>query len=446
MTDKTIHRWQSEVIKNALETRRILVLVGARQCGKTTLVQRLAFTNSRNLEIHFNKQGFSYGGGSGSGAGYGDGSGYGGESSNHIYRTLDDITLFEAARNDPVGFVKHGDELMIIDEVQRVPELLSAVKQDVDHNQKAGRFLLTGSANIQSLPNVSESLAGRVRKIRLRPLTLGEIKGISPNFITQAFQENFSKNDHVNSKDDYLVYALQGGYPEARNFNDKERYIWHKDYLEALIERDLKDIVNIRRKDSMVKLLETLAAWSSKFIDISAISSCLSITRPTIESYINALETLYLVERVRPWSKTDYARVNKQDKLFVTDTGLMSSILKWNIDKIRLNSDLNGKLIETFVFNQLATLVDIDSYNLYHYRDREKREVDFIVENNNGDILAIEVKSGSKVTKDNFKHLKWFKANVAKDEDFTGIVLYTGKEAVRFGEKMWVVPINSIWA
>jgi predicted AAA+ superfamily ATPase len=410
------HRWQEGIVKDALKLRRVLVLAGPRQCGKTTLTKLLA-------------------------------------SADTIYRTLDDLTLLDAAVNDPQGFVYHGDELMIIDEVQRAPELILAVKQNVDLNQNPGRFLLTGSANIQSLPGVTESLAGRVRKIRLRPLVKGEIYHKLPHFISNAFSEKFvpfkSKANIVYNKDAYLSDAFRGGYPEAlRLDSEKDRRQWHKDYIEALIERDLKDIVNIRRKDHMQKLLEVLAAWSSKFMDISAIGSHLSLSRPTIESYINALEALYLVERVRPWPKTDYDRVSKHDKLFMTDTGLMASILRWRYDKVRLNGELNGKLLETFVFTQLAAILDAQQENnqLYHYRDREKREVDFIIENDDGDILGIEVKAGSVVTVDSFKHMKWFSSNMAKEHRFTGIVLYTGENIVSFGERMWAVPINCLWA
>jgi predicted AAA+ superfamily ATPase len=412
MPKNNYSRWQFDIVKKALKSRRVLILAGPRQCGKTTLAKQLA-------------------------------------SSNTIYRTLDDVTLLEAAQNDPHGFVTHDKGLMIIDEVQRAPVLLQAVKQDVDLNQKSGRFLLTGSANIQSLPGVTESLAGRVRKIRLRPLSQGEISGGKSNFLKLAFSGKFkiSAKKNLKNKDTYLKMAFKGGYPEALRAKEKDAQRWHKDYLSAIIERDLQDIINIKRHDSMHKLLEILAAWSSKFMDISAIGSGLSLSRQTIESYINALEALYLVERVRPWSKTDYDRVSKQDKLFMTDTGLMTATLRWRFDQVRLDGEKNGKLIETFVFTQLAATLDAseEDYQLYHYRDREKREVDFIVENENGDILGIEVKAGSMVNKDSFKHLKWFRDNMIKKQKFVGIVFYSGENIVPFGDDLWALPISSMW-
>ncbi len=406
-------RWQVKNIESALRTRRVLLLAGPRQCGKTTLARNLGIENS-------------------------------------FYRTLDDATILAAAVNDPNGFIRHADNLMIIDEIQRASLLLTAIKQDVDENQAMGRFLLTGSANIQSLPNATESLAGRVHKIRLRPLSMGEICGKSADFIDNAFAENFSDAQNTSAdKNYYLELALRGGYPEILRFNNhREVRKWHRDYLDSLMERDLKDIANIKRKDSMLKLLEVLAAWSSKFMDVSAIGSSLSLSRPTLETYINALETLFLIERVRPWSKTDYDRVSRQDKLFMTDTGLIASILNWNLEKVQLNGELNGKLLESFVFTQLAAIIDAreNNYQLYHYRDREKREIDFIVEDEDGNILGIEVKAGSAINKKHFQHLEWFKNNLIKNHKFTGIILYTGDKSLSFGNNLWAVPMNNLWA
>ena len=189
-------------------------------------------------------------------------------------------------------------------------------------------------------------------------------------------------------------------------------------------------------------------AWSSKFMDISGIGAGLAIRRPTIESYMNALETLYLVERVRPWTKTDYDRVGKQSKLFMADGGLMASILGWRIDQIRLDSDRSGKLVETFAFNELAAQVDADAfeYQLYHYRDREKREIDFIIEREDGALLGIEIKASSSVSKSDFKHLTWFQKNLAKEDQFVGIVLYSGEHIASFGNNLWAIPFGVLWA
>lgn len=211
----------------------------------------------------------------------------------------------------------------------------------------------------------------------------------------------------------------------------------------------MQEISRINRQDAMKELLRVLAAWSGKYMDISAIGSGLSIRRPTVESYINALESLYLVERVRPWTKTDYERVGKHSKLFMTDSGLMASALGWKNEQVVLDPDRSGKLIETFVFNELAAQIDSSDteYSLYHYRDREQREIDFLIERDDGALLGIEVKSGSSIKGEHFRHLQWFKQNLAsKKRAFIGIVLYTGETAGSLGDGLWAVPFSALWS
>ena len=408
---KLYPRWQMATIKQLMLERRVLLLSGVRQCGKTTLAHQL-------------------------------------ESNETEYRTLDDGTLREAAENDPQGFVKRNVKTLIIDEVQRVPPLLSAIKKAVDEDISYGQYLLTGSTNIQSLPTVNESLAGRIAKIRLRPLAQGEIERTTPSFFDSAFNQSFSSSSTKYDRDAILEIAFRGGFPEPMLLQDRGRKRWHTDYVNAILERDLKEIARIHRKNAMRELVHTLAAWSGKFMDLSAIGSGLSIQRSTIESYINALETLYLVERVYPWTKTDYARVGKQSKLFMVDSGLMTSLLSWKMDQVRLDSDRSGKLIETVAFNEIMAQIDASDgrYELFHYRDREKREIDFLIEREDDALLAIEIKAGSAVTKRDFTHLRWFQKNLAKKQLFIGIILYTGEHPASFGDNLWAVPFGLLWS
>ena len=403
-------RWQEKGIKSALNNRRVVILSGSRQCGKTTTSKIMVDKNS-------------------------------------TYRTLDDSTLFQAAKNDPQGFVKLSKGTMIIDEIQRVPELITAIKKAVDENTRYGQYLITGSVNIQTLPTVKESLAGRVKKIRLRPLTQGEIIKKEPQFLYRLKTQDFVNNNGYD-KEKISEIIFRGGFPEPLNYKDKsERAAWYKDYLNTVIEFDLHDISNIKRQDSLKELVAIIASFSSKFIDKSKITASLSIANQTLDSYLGVLENTYLVDKLIPWLKTDYERVNKQSKYFITDTGLMASLLNWKEDDLILDADKSGKIFETFVYNQLISQVELDNneYELYHYRDREKREIDFIIQDSNGNIYGIEVKAGSSVTKDQFKHLKWFGQNLAKGKSFTGIVLYTGEHVIPFGENMLAVPMNNLW-
>jgi predicted AAA+ superfamily ATPase len=403
-------RWQEENIKNALKTRRVALLMGPRQCGKTTLAKQLI-----SQKIH--------------------------------YLTLDDVTLREAATKDPQGFVQHKYATLIIEEIQRVPSLLISIKKNVDEDTRPGQYLLTGSANIQSIPSVQESLAGRIAKIRLRTLSQGEIIGAHPSFLEHAFHQDFQYGYKPASQEDVIRMATRGGFPEAIQLEGRDQRKWHLDYVEALLERDLKDVAHIQKHDVMAQLVEVLAAWSTKYMDVTTICSSLSLRRETLESYINALESLYLVERIRPWRKTDYDRVGKKPKIIMADSGLMCSLLSWNPAQIRYQPDPLGKLIETFVCNEVSTQVEIHKgqYELFQYRDREKREIDLIVEREDQSLLGIEIKSASVVTANDFKHLLWFKNNLAKEKPFVGIVLHAGDAPVSFGNNLWAVPISMLW-
>jgi predicted AAA+ superfamily ATPase len=404
------NRWQQENIEEALKSRRVVLLNGPRQCGKTTLVKELV-------------------------------------SSKVEYRTLDDSLLRSAASNDPDNFIQHKFSTLIIDEVQRVPDLLIAIKKAVDEDTRPGQYLLTGSANIYSIPTVKESLAGRISKMRLRTLTQGEIRGAKPGFLHHAFEQDFNYNFKPASKGELLQMAACGGFPEALKLNDKQRYLWHQDYLSVLMDRDLREIAHIQKYDVLKRLVEILAAWSSKYLDISAIGSGLGVKWETLQSYINALEALYLVDRVSPWRNTDYDRVGKKPKIFMNDCGLMFSLLSLNLDRLAYNDDATGKLMETFVFNELAAQIEAHPamYELFHYRDRDQREIDFLIVQEGRSILAVEVKSSSLVTGNDFKHISWFQEHMAKKNPFSGIVLYTGDSVLSFGKNLWAVPLSMLW-
>jgi predicted AAA+ superfamily ATPase len=399
----------SESLKRALDKRRIVVISGERQCGKTTLSKQIELKDS-------------------------------------IFRSLDDVTLLKAAIDDPKEFIKHSHGTMIIDEVQKAPQLLSAIKQTVDLDSRTGQFLLTGSADIKNLPQVSESLAGRIKNIRLRTLANGEILENEPKFIQMLFNNEFPAQIKGYNKTEILKIAFRGGYPEVVNFSDVDRKDWHLDYVDTLLTRDLKNIANIRRNTALQEQVKILTAWSSKFLDIPGMCSKLAIARTTFDSYVGVLEALYLFERVSPWSKTDYSGVGRKDKIFVTDTGIMASVLNWNFEEVRLNPERSGKIVETLVFKELSIQSDICGCHIYHYRDRENREIDFIIESSNGIIACIEVKSGSVVSKNDFKHIRWFKNNIAKNQNVISIILYSGEDTVSFGDGLWAVPIAALWS
>ena len=227
-------RWQKQSISNALKTRRVIWVCGPRQSGKTTLVKQYA-------------------------------------SKDNQYRSLDDPGLLRVALDDPVGFVKNPSGTMIIDEVQKAPELIPSIKMAVDDDKRPGQFLITGSADFHNLPTATESLAGRISTIRLRPLSLGEICGNQPAFLHKAFSHDWPGQIKGYDKQAMIQLAFRGGFPECLEMPPKDRRGWHLDYANTLLERDLKDIANIRRKAAMRKIFETLMAWSGKFMDAANI-------------------------------------------------------------------------------------------------------------------------------------------------------------------------------
>jgi predicted AAA+ superfamily ATPase len=410
MAGKEFGRWLTESVRRAFKTRRIVILSGARQTGKTTLCRQIA--------------------------GAGD-----------ILRTLDDTALLNAALTDPKGFVAHSAKTMFIDEIQKAPLLLPEIKQVVDKNNRTGQYLLTGSANIRTHPGVTESLAGRVTTIRLRPFTQGEMLEKKPTFLKRAFSSDFAQKIKGFDKEAIVSLAFRGGYPEAARLKTvRARKEWHKDYIESLLTRDLKDIANVRRQDSLKELIGVLASWSGKFMELNSICAALSVSKITLESYINALVSLFVFEKLPPWHRSDYDRIAKRQKIYATDSGLMASALGWEQKEVMLNADRCGKLVETFVFHELSAHIDVENNcTLFHYRDREMREIDFIVQKETGPMLGVEVKAGAAVSKSDFKHIEWFKKNLAGKNKFTGIVLYSGEDTLSFGKGMLAVPIAALW-
>lgn len=412
MADRDITaRWQTARVKRRLDDRRVILLAGARQCGKTTLARALCSADTE-------------------------------------YRSLDDQTLRAAAIDDPHSFVRHSSRTLIIDEIQRAPELLPAIKLVVDEDRRPGQFLLTGSAHLAAIPEATESLAGRVAKIRLRPFTQGEQQNTAPSFLAKAFAGDFPEKQPDISREQVIINAFAGGYPEAIKLEDLGRRVWHRDYVDALLERDLADISRIYRLDAMRKLVEIVAAWSTKLMNVSDIGRGLSIKRPTVEAYLAALEALYLIDRVPAWTKTDYERVGKQDKLILADSGLMATLLAWRPEQVQHDADRSGKLVETFAYHELVSQCDLEEdCRLYHYRDRLQREIDFLIERErDGAMIGIEVKASSTLKSEAFKHLRWFKTNLAGHRPFTGIVLYSGDRVANFGNGMLAVPMSALWS
>ena len=403
----TIARWQEKNLLSMMKVWRGVNLTGARQVGKSTLADLLALPSARRY-------------------------------------SFDDPMIRNAAKDDPIGFVKHGEgEALIIDEIQKVPELLEAIKLTVDKDNSPGQYLLTGSSNLRFAKKVKDSLAGRLGRIRLRSLTFAEINGGGPNFLEKAFAGKLASKYPELTKREVIHLAFRGGYPETLDYSPSDRIDWFKTYLDDLLEKDIKDVTEIRKLEKLQAIALWLLIHSAQFFSIEELASKVSVAKNTVQNYMEALKALYLFDSVPAWAKSDYDRLGKREKWFASDSGLIANILGWNEEEVYLDEKRNGKLIESWVYQQLASMTEtLGGYTVSHYRDNQKREIDFVVERNDGAILGIEVKAG-QASLDDFKALKWFAKNLAK-KTFTGIVLYSGSQTLRFGEGFYAVPFSAL--
>ena len=408
------NRWQSKGIQIGLKRRRVVYLAGPRQSGKSTLVHSFIDDDVQ-------------------------------------YLNLDDEDVLDRVKFDLKAHVEHDKKLLIIDEIQRVPELIIAIKGAVDRDQRYGRYLITGSANIHQIPTVRESLAGRITTVRIRPLSQGEIVGSEPKFLFDVLERNFSKKDVSYTRENYIDTALRGGYPEVFGQSEHDRKIWAREYMSAILDRDLQDIIQIRRKSALRSLMKSVASWSSQVVNKDSIRGNMapnhSISRTAMDTYLNVLESMYLIDFVEPWSATDYGRVRKKPRIFLTDSGLTSALLNWRKATIDDNHLVLGKLFEMLVYSELSSQIEATDniFELFHYRDREGRDVDFVLEHEDGGLIGIAVKASTRAVKSDFKHLQWFKTNVAKERPFVGILLYAGDMTGQYDKDMWGVPIEKLW-
>jgi predicted AAA+ superfamily ATPase len=404
-------RWSENVLLEGLASWRIVVLAGARQVGKSTLVRKIC----------------------GSGG---------------TYRTLDDGTLLAAARSNPRAFVACEKLPLVVDEIQKVPELLPAIKMAVDGDGRPGQFLLTGSANVFALPTATESLAGRVRHMELCPLTQGEIDGRQPSFLKRLSEKNLEGPFAPIGQRDLMERAFRGGFPGAMEKIPRRRAQWYRDYARARIERDLSDFAKIYRQRGLANLLNALAVWSGKLLNCTALASVLGINWNTLRNYVEFLQLLYLVGELRQWQKTDCGRsIGPGRKLYLRDTGLMAALQGWRNEEVALNPERLGKFVETLVFNELHAQVAASDvhWDLFFYRDLRQREIDFILESDEGSLVGIEVKAGTTVGHGDGKHLRHFAENIVPDQKFTGIILYGGEISWRMDRHVQVVPLSALW-
>ncbi len=396
----------------ALADSPVILLHGARQTGKSTLVREL-------LPEHHKAR----------------------------YLTFDDSNTLAAAENNPEEFIESFDENIIIDEVQRVPDLFIAIKKYVDKKRKSGKFIITGSANPLLLPKISESLTGRIEILNMFPFSQNEVSGSMFNLVDVLFNKRFVVNG-INSKKDVKKRILTGGYPEVNKRKTNERReAWFNSYLNTIIQRDIRDIANIERLGEFPRLLRILAARAGTLLNFAELSRSSAIAQTSLKRYVALLETIFLLQFVPAWSGNFSKRSIKAPKVFMNDTGLLSYLVGFSLERILTDQFMWGRVFENFVANELTKQISWSKYflRLFHYRSASGQEIDFIIEKNDGSLVGIEAKASNKITAADFKHMKVF-AEEQKDKFVRGIVLYTGEEVIPFAKNLYALPIKYFWS
>lgn len=401
-------------IAEALAESPVVLIDGARQVGKTTLVRSL-------LPQHGSR----------------------------TYRTLDDTTTLSAARADPVGFLFGFAGSLTLDEVQKAPDLFPAIKLLVDERRTPGRFLLTGSANVLTLPRMSESLAGRMEILSLWPLSQMEIENRRGSLCDSLFSARLEPSGRQTEELRTLVDRIvKGGYPEPLGRSQRSRRdAWFRSYLTTILERDVRDISNIEGRADMPRLLSLLASRVGGILNLSDISRSMSMPYATLHRYTALLQSTFLVCLLPAWSGNLGLRLTKSPKLFLNDTGLVVSVLGLDAERLVAQGGILGHLFENLVYTELQKHVGWSDINprMYHFRSHSGHEVDFVLEDSSGRIVGIEAKLSATVQANDFKGLR-FLAEQVGPRFHRGVVLYTGRSMVPFGSNMAALPASELWS
>lgn len=410
MATPLLPRLIAPLLQEALSDTPVVCILGPRQAGKTTLAQKYC--------------------------------------GNFSYITFDDSILLETARQDPVGFIQGLPEHVILDEVQRVPELMPAIKTSVDKNRKPGRFLLTGSANLLLLPKVQESLAGRVEILKLYPLSELE-KHRGEHSILKTFLEDELSTRILGEQsiiEGTAEAVCQGGYPEPNTRTPERARKWHRQYLNAIIQRDIKDIAAIRDEDEMSRLMEILAYRTGSLLNISSLATELRIGRDTTEKYVGILERLFLIRRLPAWHRNRAKRLVKAPKVHVIDSGLAATLTSLKPEDWSNHSTDFGPLLESFVVQQLicqATWHNSE-INFSHYRDKDQVEVDLVIEKNR-EVWGVEVKKTASIRAKDGAGLSRLAAQAGK-RFRGGMILYCGNNTLPLKQpNCFAVPMTALW-
>lgn len=417
MPPSLIRRYLQPRIEEAMQDTPVVLVNGPRQAGKTTLVRQFA-------------------------------------DATRTYVTLDDAATLAVVRQDPVGFVRSVDRA-VIDEVQRVPELLLAIKQSVDLDRRPGRFLLTGSANVMTLPRVADSLAGRIEAHILLPLAGCEVECSAGRWLDAVFSGEMPNSPAAPAETEtgaaLVQRVLRGGYPQAlARPVTRRREAWLNQYVDTLIQRDVRDIAAVEKLDQLPRLLTALAHMSGQLCNFAQLAGQIGLDNKTAEKYLGVFEQMFLLRRVRQWSGNGLSRIVKSPKLQFIDAGLLCSLIGVNEDLLLRQRQHIGAVLESYVYGELLKLVSWaqQDYQLLTFRTTTQAEVDFVLENRRGEIVGVEVKAAASFHASDFSGLKKLAA-LAGERFLGGVLLYDGIHTLPMGDvagkPLWAVPLSTLW-
>ena len=408
-----IRRHLVEGLHAALADTPAVFLAGPRQAGKSTLAESLC-----------------------------------GKRRGRQYLTLDDAAVMAAARRDPAGFVAGLDSDVVLDEVQRVPELLVAVKRAIDRDRRPGRFLLTGSAGVLVVPQIADALAGRVEILHLWPFSQGEIEGRRESFLDAAFSDHFPQGPAKSMLRRSVCEAIvRGGFPEAHRRVDTERRdAWFGSYVSTLLSRDVRDLAAIEKLAELPHLLRLLTERTGGLLNFADVSRATALPQTSVKRYMTLLEGLFLVRRVPPWSGSRTIRLVKAPKVYAVDTGLAAYLVDANVDTLTRRPDRLGPLLEAFVVGEIVKQIGWSRSRpaVHHFRTHAGREVDVVLEDRRGRCVAIEVKAAESIGPADTKGIEAF-ASVVGRRFHRGVLLHVGPETVPFAANIHALPVSALW-
>lgn len=420
--ENILPRHLSAKLDRALSSARIVNIVGPRQAGKTTLVRDL-YRNGKFI-------------------------------------TLDDETVLTAIENDPGGQLESlttglDAKPLIIDEIQRSKDLVLAIKKTVDNNRRRGQFILTGSSNIFTSVGVADSLAGRMRVLKLWPLTVSEIKKRTPSKILTWALSPTPKLAELPTPEKterraYIDIILQGGFPEIFPLPLEERQEYYRDYLNAVVDRDVADVLPVRKTDALRRLINQLAVRTGSELNIAEICELVGVRRNTLEQYLEVLSRLSVVTKLSAWASGESRREIKNAKSHFVDTGIACALRGLTSESFRTDANpaALGGLLESFIYSELLRSAPYQNQNFrfYHWRDSRGREIDILAESGTR-LISIEIKASTAISSQDLKHLRWFaEKGPGTIREVTALIFYLGQEKLSFGNGIFALPVSTLWS